>query len=45
MEDIKSVYDEVDEYEYCDLVRKRQEDDWIIDDGVYLITKIWISAC
>lgn len=27
------LYDEVDEDEYCDLVVKRQKDDWIVDDG------------
>ncbi|CAN7937469.1 unnamed protein product, partial [Ixodes hexagonus] len=28
-----SVYEEVDEKEYSRLVQKRQEEDWIIDDG------------
>lgn len=28
------VYDELDEDEYCDLVVKRQKEDWIEDDGL-----------
>ena len=27
------MYEEVAEDEYSDMVRKRQEDDWIVDDG------------
>jgi len=27
------VYEEVDEDEYSDIVRRRQEDNWIVDDG------------
>lgn len=33
MEDFSSVYEEVDEEQYSKMVRERQEDDWIIDDG------------
>ncbi|XP_066519942.1 DNA polymerase alpha catalytic subunit isoform X2 [Hoplias malabaricus] len=32
VEDISSVYEEVDEEQYSKLVRERQDDDWIIDD-------------
>lgn len=28
------VYDEIDEDEYCNLVVKRQKEDWIVDDGL-----------
>ena len=31
----KQVYDIVDEDEYSEIVRQRQEDDWIIDDGKF----------
>lgn len=27
------MYEEVDEAQYSKMVRERQEDDWIIDDG------------
>lgn len=27
------MYEEVDEEQYSKLVRDRQEDDWIVDDG------------
>lgn len=33
MEELTSVYEEVDEEQYSKMVRERQEDDWIIDDG------------
>uniref|UniRef100_A0A7N8Y114 DNA polymerase alpha catalytic subunit n=1 Tax=Mastacembelus armatus TaxID=205130 RepID=A0A7N8Y114_9TELE len=32
VEEITSVYEEVDEEQYSKMVRERQEDDWIIDD-------------
>ncbi|KAJ8375624.1 hypothetical protein SKAU_G00062040 [Synaphobranchus kaupii] len=32
VEDLTSVYEEVDEEQYSRMVRKRQDDDWIIDD-------------
>ena len=31
----ENVYEDVDESEYSNIVRKRQEDDWIVDDGKY----------
>lgn len=33
VEDLTSVYEEVDEEQYSRMVRERQDDDWIIDDG------------
>lgn len=37
MEEEKNVYDIVNEDEYSEIVRQRQDDDWIVDDGeVYL---------
>lgn len=33
IDDEKNVYDLVEESEYSDMVRQRQEDDWIVDDG------------
>lgn len=27
------MYDEIDEEEYSRMVRERQDDDWIVDDG------------
>lgn len=33
VEEFTSVYEEVDEEQYSKMVRERQEDDWIIDDG------------
>lgn len=33
MEEFTSVYEEVDEELYSKMVRERQDDDWIIDDG------------
>uniref|UniRef100_A0A4W6CIK6 DNA polymerase n=1 Tax=Lates calcarifer TaxID=8187 RepID=A0A4W6CIK6_LATCA len=32
VEELTSVYEEVDEEQYSKMVRERQEDDWIIDD-------------
>lgn len=33
VEEVTSVYEEVDEQQYSKMVQDRQEDDWIIDDG------------
>lgn len=33
VEELTSVYEEVDEQQYSKIVRDRQEDDWIVDDG------------
>ncbi|OBS59818.1 hypothetical protein A6R68_09055, partial [Neotoma lepida] len=33
VEDLTSVYEEVDEEQYSKLVQARQDDDWIVDDG------------
>lgn len=32
VEELTSVYEEVDEQQYSKMVRERQEDDWIVDD-------------
>lgn len=31
---LEHVYQVVNEDEYSDIVRKRQEEDWVIDDGM-----------
>ena len=33
MTEEEDVYEEVGEDEYSEIVRQRQEDDWIVDDG------------
>ena len=33
---MKNVYDIVNEDEYSEIVRDRQDDDWIVDDGRYI---------
>lgn len=35
VEDFTSVYEEVDEEQYSKLVQARQDDDWIVDDGMW----------
>uniref|UniRef100_A0A803TRE8 DNA polymerase n=1 Tax=Anolis carolinensis TaxID=28377 RepID=A0A803TRE8_ANOCA len=34
VEEFTSVYDEIDEEQYSKIVQERQEDDWIVDDGL-----------
>jgi len=41
VDDVDNVYEEVDEKEYSKRVQRRQEDDWIIDDGEF--SKIMVS--
>uniref|UniRef100_A0A8C2U0Q1 DNA polymerase n=1 Tax=Coturnix japonica TaxID=93934 RepID=A0A8C2U0Q1_COTJA len=33
VEEFTGVYDEIDEEQYSKMVRERQDDDWIVDDG------------
>ena len=35
--EVEHVYQVVNEDEYSDIVRKRQEEDWVIDDGKEVI--------
>ena len=37
LEDEKNIYDVVEEGAYSDMVRQRQEDDWIVDDGKFIL--------
>lgn len=41
VKDEGDVYDVVDEREYSEIVRRRQADDWIVDDGMppYFVSK------
>lgn len=34
VEEFTGVYDEIDEDQYSKIVRQRQDDDWIVDDGL-----------
>ena len=33
---VEEIFEYVDEKEYADIIRKRQQDDWIEDDGIML---------
>lgn len=37
IDDVDNVYDTVDEREYSERVLQRQEEDWIEDDGKFLL--------
>lgn len=40
------MYEEVDEEQYSKLVRGRQEDDWIVDDGEsQSVTHLQVQVC
>lgn len=36
VEEMKKVYEEVDEDQYSRMVQERQDNDWIIDDGEFI---------
>ena len=44
VEEVASVYDEVDEDQYSKMVRERQDDDWIIDNGTTLLCLLLTHA-
>lgn len=35
VQEVENVYEEVDEDTYAEKVLERQDDDWIVDDGMY----------
>ena len=37
----QNIYEEVDEDEYSRIVRNRQDDDWIVDDGKQFVLFIF----
>lgn len=39
------MYEEVDEQQYSKMVRDRQEDDWIVDDGESLCSVPTAGVC
>lgn len=39
------MYEEVDEEQYSKMVRERQEDDWIIDDGKLQLPVSTVGLC
>lgn len=39
------MYEEVDEQQYSKIVRDRQEDDWIIDDGESESSGFTVGIC
>lgn len=45
LEEFENVYEEVDEEQYSRMVRDRQDDDWIIDDGEALTQVLGKVIC
>ena len=45
VEEVTSVYEEVDEEQYSKMVRERQDDDWIIDNGKCSLKAVPLVPC
>ena len=41
---VEEIFEYVDEKEYADIIRKRQQDDWIDDDGKMYIDCVLVSV-